>query len=54
MTPPPEKVEKQGKVTANDVVYGVKRTIDPATASDYAYVDYIIKNAEAVNTGEMH
>lgn len=41
-----------GTVTAHDVVYGVKRTIDPATASDYAYVDYIIANAEAVNTGE--
>jgi len=39
-------------VTAHDVVYGVKRTINPETASDYAYVDYIIKNAEAVNTGE--
>ena len=41
-----------GKVTAHDVVYGVKRTINPETASDYAYVDYIIKNAEAINTGE--
>jgi oligopeptide transport system substrate-binding protein len=39
-------------VNANDVVYGVKRTIDPATASDYAYVLYIIKNAQAVNEGE--
>lgn len=38
-------------VTAHDVVYGVKRTIDPATASDYAYVLYIIKNAQAVNEG---
>ncbi len=46
------KVEKLDKVTAHDVVYGVKRTIDPNTASDYAYVDYIIKNAYAVNTGE--
>ena len=36
---------------AHDVVYGVKRTIDPATASDYAYVLYIIKNAQAVNEG---
>jgi len=45
-------IEKKGPVTAHDVVYGVKRTIDPATASDYAYVDYIIKGAQAVNTGE--
>jgi len=44
--------EELGTVTAHDVVYGVKRTIDPATASDYAYVNYIIANAEAVNTGE--
>lgn len=39
-------------VNANDVVYGVKRTIDPETASTYAYVLYIIKNAQAVNEGE--
>lgn len=39
-------------VNANDIVYGVKRTIDPATASDYAYVLYAIENAEAVNSGE--
>ncbi|MCP4356475.1 MAG: peptide ABC transporter substrate-binding protein [Chloroflexi bacterium] len=36
---------------AHDVVYGVKRTLDPATASDYAYVLYIIKNGQAVNEG---
>lgn len=46
------KFTKKGKVTAHDVEYAVKRTIDPATASSYAYVDYIIKGAEAVNTGE--
>lgn len=39
-------------VNAHDVVYGVKRTIDPATASDYSYVLYILKNAQAVNNGE--
>jgi ABC-type oligopeptide transport system substrate-binding subunit len=37
-------------VTAYDIAYGVKRTLDPRTASDYAYVLYIIKNGEAVNT----
>lgn len=46
------KTEKLEKVTAHDVVYGVTRTINPETASDYAYVDYIIKNAYAINTGE--
>ncbi|MBC7260491.1 MAG: peptide ABC transporter substrate-binding protein, partial [Chloroflexi bacterium] len=50
--PATKKAEKKRPVTAHDVVYGVKRTINPETASDYAYVDYIIKNAEAVNTGE--
>jgi oligopeptide transport system substrate-binding protein len=50
--PATKKVVTKGSVTAHDVVYGVKRTIDPATASDYAYVDYIIKGAQAVNTGE--
>ena len=39
-------------VNAHDVVYGVKRTLDPATGSGYAYVLYIIKNAVAVNDGE--
>jgi oligopeptide transport system substrate-binding protein len=39
-------------VDAYDVEYGVKRTIDPATASDYSYVLYIIKNAVPVNTEE--
>jgi oligopeptide transport system substrate-binding protein len=39
-------------VNAHDVEYGVKRTLDPATASDYAYVLYIIKGAIPVNSGE--
>jgi ABC-type oligopeptide transport system substrate-binding subunit len=38
-------------VNANDVVYGTKRTINPETASDYAYVLYGIKNAQAINEG---
>jgi oligopeptide transport system substrate-binding protein len=38
-------------VTANDFVYGIKRTLDPATASQYAYVNWVIKNAQAVNGG---
>ncbi len=39
-------------VNAYDVEYGAKRTINPETASDYAYVTYIIKNAMEINTGE--
>ena len=40
-------------VTAHDVEYAVKRTCNPATASDYAYVLYIIKGAKEVNTGKI-
>jgi oligopeptide transport system substrate-binding protein len=39
-------------VNAHDVVYGVKRTVNPETASDYSYVLYIIKNAAPINAGE--
>jgi oligopeptide transport system substrate-binding protein len=39
-------------VTAGDVEYGIKRTLNPETASEYAYVLYIIEGAEAYNTGE--
>jgi oligopeptide transport system substrate-binding protein len=50
--PETKEVKEVGPVTAHDVVYGVKRTINPETASDYAYVLYIIKGGEAANTGE--
>ena len=50
--PAAQNTEKKRLVTAYDVEYGVKRTINPETASDYAYMSYIIRNAEAVNTGE--
>ena len=39
-------------VNAHDVVYGVKRTCDANTASDYAYVLYVIAGCQAANTGE--
>jgi len=40
-------------VTAKDFEYGTKRTINPATASDYAYVlNMFIKGAEAWNTAD--
>lgn len=38
-------------VMPSDVEYGVKRTIDPATGSEYSYVLYGILNAQAVNEG---
>jgi oligopeptide transport system substrate-binding protein len=50
-----QEVDDEGNprfVNAFDVEYGVKRTINPDTASDYSYVLYIIKNAQSVNEGE--
>jgi oligopeptide transport system substrate-binding protein len=39
-------------VTAHDVEYAVKRTLNPETGSDYAYVLYLLEGAKAFNTGE--
>ena len=39
-------------VTASDIEYGLKRTCDAETASDYAYVLYVVAGCEAANTGE--
>ncbi|MBV7338312.1 peptide ABC transporter substrate-binding protein [Chloroflexi bacterium TSY] len=36
----------------DDVVYGVQRTCDARTASDYSYVLYVIGGCEAANTAE--
>jgi ABC-type oligopeptide transport system substrate-binding subunit len=36
-------------VTANDVVYSARRAVMPETASPYAYVLYLVKNAAAIN-----
>ncbi|WP_404402302.1 peptide ABC transporter substrate-binding protein [Pelagibacterium halotolerans] len=40
-------------VTAQDFEYAFKRLLSPEMAADYAYLQYPIKNAEAVNAGEM-
>lgn len=40
-------------VTANDFVFGWQTGLDPANASEYAFILYAIKNAEAINKGEM-
>ncbi|MCB9148480.1 MAG: peptide ABC transporter substrate-binding protein [Caldilineaceae bacterium] len=47
-----EVVETGMMVTAGDVAYGLKRTCNAETASDYAYVLYIVAGCEAANTGE--
>lgn len=41
------------QVTAADVRYGILRTLDPATNSDYAYPLFVIKNAEGYNSGTI-
>ncbi len=40
-------------VKAGDFEYAWKRAVDPATAAEYAYQMYYVKNAEAINNGEM-
>jgi len=40
-------------VTAQDVRYGILRTLDPAMGAYPASLLYIIKNAEAYNTGQI-
>jgi len=39
-------------VTAHDFVFAWRKVIEPATASEYAFIIYPIKNAEAINRGE--
>ena len=40
-------------VMAGDFVFAWQRILDPKTAAPYAYYLYLIKNAQAVNTGKM-
>jgi oligopeptide transport system substrate-binding protein len=40
-------------VVAQDFVTGFQRLEDPATASEYAYLQYPVKNAEEINTGKI-
>ena len=40
-------------VTAQDVRYGILRSLDPATGSTYAYILYVIHNAQAYNEGSI-
>ena len=40
-------------VTAQDVVWAIQRNINPAVKATYAYFLYPLKNAQALNTGEM-
>ncbi|MDG2244227.1 MAG: peptide ABC transporter substrate-binding protein [Rhodospirillaceae bacterium] len=41
------------QVTASDFVFGMRRIMDPVTAARYASLLFPIKNARAINTGQM-
>ena len=40
-------------VTAHDFVFAWRKVLDPRNASEYAFLFYGLKNAEAVNRGEL-
>ena len=40
-------------VTAHDFVFAWQNALKPSTASEYAFILYPLKNAEAINRGEM-
>jgi oligopeptide transport system substrate-binding protein len=46
------EIKEVGPVTAKDVVYGTLRTLDPSTASDYAFVLYVLQGGEEFNTAK--
>ena len=39
-------------VTADDFVFGMRRVVEPRTASPYAYLLYVIAGGEAINAGK--
>jgi oligopeptide transport system substrate-binding protein len=48
----PSKWSDGVPVTADDFVFGIRRTLDPKTASIYAYLLYVIKGGQAANEGK--
>ncbi|MEC8428042.1 MAG: peptide ABC transporter substrate-binding protein, partial [Pseudomonadota bacterium] len=40
-------------VTAHDFVFAWRKVVDPANASEYAFILYPITNAQAINEGEL-
>jgi oligopeptide transport system substrate-binding protein len=40
-------------VVAEEFVYSWRRLLDPKNAAEYAYFIYMVKNAEAINSGKM-
>ncbi len=49
----PSKWSDGRPVTADDFVFGIGRTLDPKTASIYAYLLYVVKNGQPVNEGKL-
>jgi oligopeptide transport system substrate-binding protein len=50
----PEARWEDGRpVTAHDFVFGWRTLVDPKTASEYAFLMFPVKNAEAVNAGKL-
>ncbi len=49
----PERWSDGEPLTADDFVYAYRRMLDPRTASSYAYLLYVIKNAQALNDGSV-
>ena len=41
-------------VTADDFLFAYRRMLSPKLASEYSYMLYVMKNAEAYNTGQTH
>jgi oligopeptide transport system substrate-binding protein len=39
-------------VTAHDFIYAWQKAVNPDTAAEYAYMMYVIENAEEINTGK--
>jgi oligopeptide transport system substrate-binding protein len=48
----PSKWSDGRPLTANDFVFAYRRMLDPATASGYAYLLYLLRNGQAVNEGK--
>ena len=46
------QTERKRPVTAWDVEYGVRRAVNPKTASQHAYLDYGIRNAKALRQSQ--
>lgn len=40
-------------VTADDFIFAWRKVVEPANASEYAFIMYYVKNAEAINSGEL-